>query len=206
MPWNTKNGRTFICKYCGDEFYRRASHIRRGITKSCGKSECKSAAMSGPNNPFWGQHHSEETKAELSKLQAPIRSRRGPRKGTFEHTPKAKAAISASLREQWVVNRDARFAAAQKARATQLAKRLNTEPRHRLAFTPMQKREWKQPQCAWCNATEDLVLDHVVPVVAGGANRRANAQTLCQRCNIWKATYVDRPFLMAILDARGASS
>lgn len=204
---NPKNGQFFTCKYCGEPFYRRASHIRRGITKSCGKRMCKSQAMTGAGNPFWGANHSEETKAQLSALKNSKPPRRyGPPKGGFAHTPEARAAISASLREQWRTNRDKRLAAIAKATETQIANRLNKQPRYRVNFTSVQREEWSDTKCAWCDATDDLVLDHIIPVMAGGLNRRANAQTLCRKCNLWKMRYVDKPFLLATLDSKGAGS
>ena len=38
-----KNGETLRCVICGKEFYRKASYIRRGISKTCGSKECMSA-------------------------------------------------------------------------------------------------------------------------------------------------------------------
>jgi len=37
--------------------------------------------------------------------------------------------------------------------------------------------------CNECGSTEKLVLDHIIPVFAGGTNIDENAQTLCQKCN-----------------------
>lgn len=41
--------------------------------------------------------------------------------------------------------------------------------------------------CVRCGATNDLTLDHIVPVVRGGSHGIANLQTLCASCNEWKA-------------------
>lgn len=163
--------------------------------------------MSGANNPFWGRHHTEETKAGLAAMQAPKKARRyGPGKGGFKHTQEARAAISAAVREDWRLNRDKRMAAVEKASKTQRANNISEGPRYRLVFTETQRANWLDKQCLWCDATEDLVLDHVVAVMCGGVNRQSNAQTLCRRCNLWKVKYVDRPMLLATLDARGASN
>lgn len=203
-----RSGQYFECPYCGDTFYRRPSHVRRGITKTCGKRECISQSVLGANNAFWGKNHDIEMRAKLKTIRnsrpprSPTAKRMGPSQGTFEHTPEARAKIAAALREQWRTNRDKRMAAVAKASITRLG--ANTEPRYRLQFTPMQRREWTEDKCAWCDSVEDLVLDHILPVMAGGTNRRANAQTLCRKCNLWKMRYVDRPLLLAILDNKGA--
>jgi 5-methylcytosine-specific restriction endonuclease McrA len=41
----------------------------------------------------------------------------------------------------------------------------------------------RSPFCERCGATEDLTLDHVVPLARGGASSLANAQVLCRSCN-----------------------
>lgn len=38
-------------------------------------------------------------------------------------------------------------------------------------------------RCAACSSIEDLVVDHIVPVVRGGSSERANLQCLCSSCN-----------------------
>jgi len=38
-------------------------------------------------------------------------------------------------------------------------------------------------QCLRCNATEDLTIDHVIPLVLKGPNSIGNMQTLCKTCN-----------------------
>jgi hypothetical protein len=138
-----------------------------------------------------------------SKPPRPYGTRRyGPAKGSFKHTGEARAKIAAASRELWRTNRDKMLEALIKAGDARRG--ANTEPRHRLKFSPWQRKEWMTSKCAWCNATDDLVLDHILPVMAGGTNRKANAQTLCRPCNLWKMCYVDRPLLLAILDNKGA--
>ena len=204
------SGEHFVCEYCGDTFYRRPSHVRRGITKTCGRRECISASAMGANNAFWGKNHTEEVKALIKRVRKarvvrpPGANRFGPLKGTYKNSPEARAKISAKVKEDWRINRDKRLAASAKAGETQRMNRLTSEPRYRLQFTPMQRREWTDDKCAWCDATDDLVLDHILSVMAGGTNRRANAQTLCRKCNLWKMRYIDRPLVLSILDSKGA--
>lgn len=206
-----RRGQYFTCQFCGETFYRRPSHIRRGITKTCGKRECISVSAMGANNAFWGKNHSPEMRAELKKKRnsrpprPPGAKRYGPLKGSYVATAEARAKISVRLKEDWRKNRDKRLAMVAKASETRrLSSHLQGGPRHRLQFTPMQRREWTADECAWCDAKDDLVLDHIFPVMAGGSNRRTNAQTLCRRCNLWKMRYVDRPLVLAILDSKGA--
>jgi HNH endonuclease len=60
-------------------------------------------------------------------------------------------------------------------------------------FSSMQRATWIDDKCAWCSTTDNLTLDHIIPVCCGGKATRENAQTLCGSCNNWKAKYVDRP-------------
>lgn len=194
-----RKGQYFNCQSCGDEFYRRASFVRRGITKTCGKRECISVSMSGSSNPFWGKEHSPEVREGLSTMRtarpsdAPPRRRYGPEVGGFKHTPEARAKIAEASRRMWAENRDKMLAAhppKHKPREDQ---------RYRKNFTPFQRKAWKADSCAWCATSENLVLDHIVPVRDGGYNLKENAQTLCQPCNMWKSVYVDRPMHLARL-------
>lgn len=189
-----KTGQEFPCMVCGAIFYRRRSYIARGIRKTCGKPFCKSASMSGVNNPFWGKTHDEGTLNRIrnTRRSRPTRKRTGPPKG-YKHTPEARQKITEALKRRWAENRDkmlARYAHIKRQRPRE-------ELRYRRNFTPLQRKEWKSKKCAWCGSTENLILDHIIPVMCGGDNERSNAQTLCQPCNVWKMAYVDRPLFLA---------
>lgn len=209
-----RKGGYFNCKNCGEVFYRRPSHVRRGITKTCGKRECISAVTMGENNPYWGKNHSPEVRAIIKEkrrkarrpkiIRGPDDKPHGPLKGSYVASKEAREKISEAVRRDWRVNRDKRLAACAKSGETQRLNHICKEPRHRLRFTPMQKRDWQDTKCAWCDETQDLVLDHILPVMAGGKNTRANAQTLCRKCNLWKMRYIDRPLFLSILDNKGA--
>lgn len=60
-------------------------------------------------------------------------------------------------------------------------------------FNALQRKTWISDKCLWCEAIENLTLDHIIPVCAGGKAVKANSQTLCGPCNNWKAKHVDRP-------------
>lgn len=42
-------------------------------------------------------------------------------------------------------------------------------------------------KCRYCHATEDLTVDHKVPLILGGLDTKANWQILCGRCNSMKS-------------------
>ncbi len=196
---NRKTGQHFDCPICGEKFYRKPSLIKRGITKTCGKSECLSQWMQKENNPFWGKEHSPEVKRKLSEAKTAKpngRKRTGPPKG-YKHTPEARAKMSAALRRRWRENRDEMLSYIPRN------ERPKEELRYRRNFTPWQRKNWKDDVCAWCKATDELVLDHIIPVMDDGTNIRENCQTLCRSCNLWKMVYVDRPAHLARLALQG---
>lgn len=41
--------------------------------------------------------------------------------------------------------------------------------------------------CAFCGATRELTVDHIIPSSKGGGSHRANLQCLCGPCNRWKS-------------------
>lgn len=42
---------------------------------------------------------------------------------------------------------------------------------------------FKKDKCRYCHSTENLTIDHKIPVCQGGTNSVKNLQTLCYRCN-----------------------
>lgn len=191
-----RNGAVLQCAVCGSDFYRPRSLVERGVNKTCGKSECKSKFFSGANNPAWGRIPTDANRQAVrdSNLARPRRS--GPPPG-FKHSPSARAAISAALRERWRLHRDEMIAAITKPKP-------RDQFRYRREFTPWQKSQWTRTACAWCAAIEGLELDHIIPIVAGGINIQGNSQTLCRKCNLWKMTYMDRPYHLATLATKEA--
>ena len=196
-PWR-RTGREFPCSVCGKMFYRRGSQIARGITKTCGAPECKSKSMQGDRNPFWGKDHTPEVRERISTSRLKYRKKRmAPPKG-YRHTPEARAAMSAAVRERWRINRDKMM-----AHWNNKPTKPRNEQRYRYCFTRWQRQNWTDTKCLWCDAADDLVLDHIIPVMCGGRNEQSNAQTLCQPCNLWKMKHVDRPLLLAGLGSQG---
>lgn len=45
--------------------------------------------------------------------------------------------------------------------------------------------------CAKCGATNELEIDHIVPVSKGGGNEEANLQVLCKTCNRKKSARME---------------
>lgn len=46
-------------------------------------------------------------------------------------------------------------------------------------------------KCVKCSATEDLTIDHIVPVSKGGSDEDDNLRTLCRSCNSTKGARVE---------------
>ena len=45
----------------------------------------------------------------------------------------------------------------------------------------------KRRFCAFCGTTQELTIDHIIPLAKGGENQVHNLQMLCRTCNIEKA-------------------
>lgn len=195
-----RKGHEVPCIICGTMIYRDLAYIARTKRITCRAPDCKIKAVTGENNAFWGKVHDEETRERIKAgRRANPPKTTGPKKGTFSQTPEARAKISASSKKNWEENRD-KMLAARKAKEIKPRELL----RYRRNFTKTQRKEWKECACAWCNATEKLVLDHIIPVMCGGVNERKNCQTLCQPCNLWKMINIDRKLYLAGLDLKVA--
>lgn len=191
-----RNGQNIACMQCGKLFYRDRAYIERTKKMTCSRA-CYSLFFRGENNPFWNKTHTDETRKKISEfVKANPSKGSGPKKGVFKHTPETRALMSQKLRERWKNNREVMMKNPRK----KLKPR--EELRYRRCFSRKQRLEWSDSCCAWCDATEDLVLDHIIPVMCGGTNERKNAQTLCRTCNLWKMVYVDKALHLAGLDLK----
>ena len=45
-----------------------------------------------------------------------------------------------------------------------------------------------QPYCSICKATNDLTVDHIIPLSSGGLTVESNLQVLCRGCNSSKGS------------------
>lgn len=50
----------------------------------------------------------------------------------------------------------------------------------------------KMAKCAYCHATENLTIDHKIPISKGGTSAKSNLQCLCSRCNGMKSSMTQR--------------
>ncbi len=64
------------------------------------------------------------------------------------------------------------------------------------------KRMWREEikrrdgySCCYCGATEDLTIDHVIPLSKGGPTDASNCQTACRTCNQAKGSLSLAEFL-----------
>jgi hypothetical protein len=202
---NKKTGGDFPCLHCGTLIHRAACHIRTNTKLFC-SIKCKAAYTTGEKNPFYGKTHPPEVLERIAatrKLNPPKGT--GPKKGIFKHTPEARAKMSAALRERWRINRAVMLTHGKNGENKPWDNFKNL-PRHHFIFTKEQKAQWTEPQCKWCKSTEELVLDHILPIMCSGTNIRANAQTLCGPCNRWKMKHVDRPLYYALKALTGAQT
>lgn len=196
-----KTGTTVICPGCNEPYHRPRHNILHGTKKTC-TLKCSGIMRRGAGNPFFGKHHPPEVlEAIAAKNRANPPKGTGPKKGIFKHTDEAKKKMSDALRERWRTKRADMLSYASSGLNTPYQE-IYPAPRWKVCFTRAEKRDWVGTKCAYCFATDDLVLDHIIPVICGGINEKTNSQTLCQSCNRWKMKYVDRPLYFAILGSK----
>ena len=187
----------FQCLICQKPFRRSPAQI---TSEHCGKTcslKCKGQYFRGKNSSWWNRHHTEESKRLISE------SRQGKALGNrnalgYNHTNEARKRIAEASRNMWKLNRDKMLASLPRGK-DHFWHKPPTERRHRVQFSPLQRREWKDPACAYCGTSKNLELDHIIPIFDGGTNVKSNCQTLCRGCNLFKTHYVDRPRYFARL-------
>jgi hypothetical protein len=56
------------------------------------------------------------------------------------------------------------------------------------SYTHKKAKEFlKMKKCRYCRSTENLTIDHKVPIIQGGTDDFGNLQCLCKNCNQMKS-------------------
>lgn len=103
---------------------------------------------------------------------------------------------NAAMQQRWIVaNRDKvrarrrRWYWANHEKAKAISRRASAKRRARLAGVVIglvnRERIFKRDayQCVYCGSTENLTLDHIIPLVGGGSHTELNLVTACRHCN-----------------------
>jgi 5-methylcytosine-specific restriction endonuclease McrA len=56
------------------------------------------------------------------------------------------------------------------------------------------KKALNMNRCKICHSTENLTVDHIVPLIKGGADKLENLQCLCRKCNGYKSDMTNKHF------------
>jgi len=144
----------------------------------------------GANNPFFGRKHSPES---IEKMR---QARKGKALGNqnakgHKHSPEQIEKIRQASLRLWRDHRDKMILA---NGATPETIKFGVSTRDRSTeFNITDRKYWLKDKCEWCESTQDLELDHIIPRFMGGQRIKENAQTLCQSCNYWKHNHIDLP-------------
>ncbi len=84
--------------------------------------------------------------------------------------------------------------------------------RERAKARDLRKSDWWREQCApgichYCGkkvGTENLTMDHVVPVVRGGSSTKGNVVPACEACNQRKHAKTPAEQILAELEEQGS--
>lgn len=173
------------CEVCDGDFYRPQSMVAAGKCRFCSEG-CRQTAFQRKLIDRTGPRPERLQGAEIACVicgKARYR-KRSMIDRNIDKTCGEPVCVGAYSRSLWgLPPRDPETA--RKPRHQRKQRRTN--------FTAKQRREWLGDRCARCGVTENLTLDHVIPVCAGGQSVEGNAQTLCGPCNNWKMKHVDRP-------------
>ncbi len=150
------------CAYCGVHFKKRHDHI--GERNYCSR-QCNSASQRTDGSAWSNYNHDRDGRREYMRAYT-----------------KANREKKNELSRQWAKqNREYRRYANNLRRA---AGRITFEEWCKVV-------EAASGKCQVCGETENLHVDHIVPVSRGGKTELGNLQLLCRFCNISKGA---KPF------------
>lgn len=177
-------GKTLTCEACKTEFYRPKSMIESGKNRFCSEPcrmqgyELGLIDRTGPRpNRMLGQ--------EIACVicNSTIYRKKSMIERNIDKTCGNRKCIHAYSRSLWNLP----------PKENPMLDKPKTNRKYRKEnFSASQRRAWLGTECIRCGSTENLALDHILAVCNGGKAEKENSQTLCQPCNNWKATNVDR--------------
>ena len=154
----------------------------------------------GSKNPFFGRKHSPES---IEKMR---QARKGKALGNqnakgYKHTPEDIEKIRQASLRLWRDQRQ-KMVLAHGAFPENMNSKSSIRER-KTEFNITDRKRWLKDKCEWCESTENLELDHIIPRLLGGPRTEQNAQTLCHPCNVWKHNHVDLPQWRSLLGRTG---
>jgi 5-methylcytosine-specific restriction endonuclease McrA len=168
-------GKLVICKACGEE----KPHYAKGLCRQC----------------YNHQHYEANRKEILAQKQQYYEANRkeilAQKQQYYEANRKE---ILAQKQQYNAEHREERSAYKQRHREANPEKHRENEHRRRArkngaTIGPVDEAavyELYGHRCIYCGATEDLTLDHVIPLAAGGAHSEDNLVVACRSCNASK--------------------
>lgn len=184
-----RHGTTISCAICGTDVYRQPKRIKPNRIYTCSEA-CRIEAHEQKLIDRTGERPILRRGQFISCKICGNRVYR--KKSMIERrirmTCGDPSCVSAYSRSLWGLPP---WTEEQKRRHKGTARRLTN-------FTAAQRVEWLGNRCVKCGTVDNLCLDHINPVAAGGLSVKENSQTLCQPCNIWKSNHEDRHLALAL--------
>lgn len=184
-------GVTRQCAMCGTDVYSKASKAKRSQKTFCSEA-CRIAAISANLIDRKFEQASEKKRTGVRFQCCVCGTEKYQRISYYERGVSKTCGnldcVSAYSRSLWNLP----------PRSPEQRKKPKGPSRRHSNFTAKQRKEWMGSACTQCGTSDNLCLDHIIPVCAGGLSVRENAQTLCQPCNIRKVKEVDWPLAKAV--------
>ena len=172
---SSKDGLRWQCKACDAGYMKRwrADHCAEvAVYNGRYRTEHREEAVS------YGKEYREEHREELLAYFKQYNTAHRREKATWHaaHREENREKRAAYNRQWSEENREKEAAGSQRRRARKMAVTIED-------FDVMEVWERDGEVCTYCGSTEDLTLDHVVPLSRGGTHALANLRVACRSCN-----------------------
>lgn len=160
------------CRAC-QKAWRQANPAKvRGINKAY--TETHRERVNQWNRECYARHHDERQQAAREKY-----IRRKPQHLAVAKVWRSRPENKPKLASYWNKHHAEKFGPDADLTAAEWLEVLNTH----------------NHQCVYCRGTEDISMDHVIPLSRGGRHTKANVEPACLRCNRRKGARTKQEFL-----------
>jgi 5-methylcytosine-specific restriction endonuclease McrA len=189
-------GTVKTCRKCGEEKPLEAFVKDKRCKDGC-RPRCKSCANTEQRRRYVANDYREQVRKYEVRNRGRLRVEARERMKEWRHANPEKAAAAQARSRERLLATQPNYFRDYYHRNLERERRNGLDRQHRrraLIGGPASPElaefmaQLVQEPCAYCGATENITVDHIVPISRGGTHEAENMAPACQRCNCSKGS------------------